>query len=185
MFSEVLTVTVSPGVHGVDGMKLPPSPSESAAIVPPCTPLLEPITLIVPSRDAGTPRNVSWVAGDAKCPFGIGNTYTGGGPLGALGAGAGFFLVFATATAAPDKHRTTRKATATIFMGLAALGILGTLYPVLTGVAHPRLAPRAPTLCLLCLVSAGQPVVGTLRREHLGRAQHLPLGAECLNFVCL
>src|SRR3984885_4912217 len=179
MFSEVLTVTVSPGVHGVDGMKLPPSPSESAAIVPPCTPLLEPITLIVPSRDAGTPRNVSWVAGDAKCPFGIGNTYTGGGPLGALGAGAGFFLVFATATAAPDKHRTTRKATATLFMGLAALGILGTLYPVLTGVAHPRLAPRAPRALrapTLCLVSAGQPVVGALRREHLGCAQHLLLG---------
>ena len=30
----VLTVTVSPGVNGVLGMKLPPSPSESASIVP-------------------------------------------------------------------------------------------------------------------------------------------------------
>lgn len=110
MFSDVVTVTVSPGVNGVDGMKLPPSPSESAAIVPAWTPLVEPITLIVPSCEAGTPRNVSWVAGEAKWPFGIGNTYTGGGPLGAFGAGAGFFVggCFALAPATAGTIRTRR-----------------------------------------------------------------------------
>ncbi len=43
-FSPVVTVTVSPGVNGVLGMKLPPWPSESAWIVPPCVPLLDPTT---------------------------------------------------------------------------------------------------------------------------------------------
>src|SRR5215831_19682085 len=31
---DVLTVTVSPGLNGVEGRKLPPLPSESASIVP-------------------------------------------------------------------------------------------------------------------------------------------------------
>ena len=43
-------------------MKLPPSPSESAAIVPAWTPLREPMTWIVPSEPAGIPRNVICVA---------------------------------------------------------------------------------------------------------------------------
>jgi hypothetical protein len=34
MFSEVCTVTTSPGVNGFDGRKLPPLPSESPSIVP-------------------------------------------------------------------------------------------------------------------------------------------------------
>ena len=37
-FSPVVTVTVSPAVNGVLGMKLPPCPSESASIVPLCAP---------------------------------------------------------------------------------------------------------------------------------------------------
>ena len=49
MFSEVLTVTVSPGVNGSLGMKLPPLPSESDSTAPACTPLLDPVTVIVPS----------------------------------------------------------------------------------------------------------------------------------------
>ena len=49
MFREVLTVTVSPGVNGVAGRKLPPSPSESETTVPVWAPLTEPVTLIVPN----------------------------------------------------------------------------------------------------------------------------------------
>ena len=59
----VVTVTVSPGVNGVEGMKLPPSPSESAAIVPVWVPLFEPTTLIAPISLAAMPRKAIWVAG--------------------------------------------------------------------------------------------------------------------------
>ena len=45
----MLTVTVSPGANGVAGMKLPPSPSESATTVPVWAPLTEPVTVIVPN----------------------------------------------------------------------------------------------------------------------------------------
>ena len=44
MFSPVVTVTVSPAVNGVLGMKLPPSPSESASIFPLWAPELDPTT---------------------------------------------------------------------------------------------------------------------------------------------
>src|SRR5580700_5190980 len=49
MFRDVLTVTVSPGANGVVGMKLPPSPSESASTEPLWAPLDEPVTVIVPN----------------------------------------------------------------------------------------------------------------------------------------
>jgi hypothetical protein len=57
------------------------------------------------------------VAGEAKWPSGIGNTYTAGGPLGAFGAGAGFFaggcLALALATAGTiRKMRNARTAAA-------------------------------------------------------------------------
>ena len=44
MFIAVLTVTVSPGAKNLEGMKLPPCPSECGCTTPVCTPLLEPIT---------------------------------------------------------------------------------------------------------------------------------------------
>ena len=113
MFSEVLTVTVSPGANGVAGMKLPPSPSESATTVPVWAPLTEPVTVIVPNWEVGTPRNVICVAGEAKWPPGIGNAYTGGGPLGFVAAGGffagGFFLVLAFAAAGAIRHRRSAK----------------------------------------------------------------------------
>jgi len=56
------------------------------------------------------PRSVICVAGEAKWPPGIGNTYTGGGPLG-FGAGAGFaggfLVVFALAPGAAIRQRRT------------------------------------------------------------------------------
>ena len=112
MFSEVPTVTVSPGANGAAGTKLPPSPSESATTVPVWAPLDEPVTVIVPSWPADTPRNVIWVAGEAKWPPGIGNTYTGGGPLGCL-AGGGCFLVLALAPPAAIRHRSSANPAAT------------------------------------------------------------------------
>lgn len=54
-------------------MKLPPSPSESPSIVPAWAPLLDPVTVIVPSCPAGTPRKAICVCGEAKWLPGIGN----------------------------------------------------------------------------------------------------------------
>ena len=72
MFRAVATVTVSLGLNGPAGMKLPPRPSESATIVPGCGPLLEPVTTTDPSWLAGRPRNVICVCGEATLPPGIG-----------------------------------------------------------------------------------------------------------------
>src|SRR5436305_13697063 len=101
MLSDVLTLTTSPAANGVAGSKLPPLPSESAWIVPGCAPLRDPVTLIVPSWLAGTPRKAICVAGEANWPPGIGNTCTGGGP--GAGFGAGGFLVLASAPAAASR----------------------------------------------------------------------------------
>src|SRR5436305_15085804 len=110
MLSDVPTVTISPAANGVAGSKLPPLPSESACTVPGCEPLRDPVTVIVPSWLAGTPRKVICVAGEANCPPGIGNTYTGGGPGG--GFGAGWRLVLAPAPLAAIRHRRTPSPTA-------------------------------------------------------------------------
>ena len=48
MFSDVVTVTVSPGVNWVNGRKLAPRPSESPRNVPLWFPLLDPTTVTVP-----------------------------------------------------------------------------------------------------------------------------------------
>jgi hypothetical protein len=56
IFSDVLTITVSPGLNGASGKKLAPRPSESPRNVPVWIPLLEPETAIGPSRVIGTPR---------------------------------------------------------------------------------------------------------------------------------
>jgi hypothetical protein len=58
MLSEVCTVTVSPAVNGVVGMKLPPCPSESDSIDPAWPPLLDPTTEIDPTWFTGIPRKV-------------------------------------------------------------------------------------------------------------------------------
>ncbi len=58
------------------------------------------------------PRNVIWVAGEAKWPPGIGNTYTGRRPARGLGGGGCFFLVLATASPAPDRHSNATRTTA-------------------------------------------------------------------------
>jgi hypothetical protein len=63
MSSRVFTVTVSPGSNALAGKKLPPSPSESAAIVPLCAPLCEPTTLMLPICEAGIPRKAICCAG--------------------------------------------------------------------------------------------------------------------------
>jgi hypothetical protein len=101
----VLTVTISPGANGVDGTKLPPSPSESPSTVPSCGPLEDPVTEIEPSCPADRPRKAIWVLGDANWLPGVGNTYTGGGPAGGLGFDGGLGLVFAPAGAATARHR--------------------------------------------------------------------------------
>src|SRR5579863_4792080 len=112
MFSEVETVTVSPGLNCVVGRKLPPSPSESALIVPAWTPLLEPVTVIWPIEAAGIPRNTSCVAGEATWPPGIGNTSTTGvaardrvRPAGAPDSANNATAATAVATAATDTTR--------------------------------------------------------------------------------
>ena len=63
------------------------------------------MTVIAPSCPAGTPRKAICVCGEAKWLPGIGNTYTGGGPLG-LGAGVGFLVGgLALAAVAPIRQR--------------------------------------------------------------------------------
>src|SRR5947209_1215950 len=57
-------------------MKLPPFPSESAVIVPACSPLCEPRTTIVPNWLVGIPRNAICVSGVTTLLPGIGNTST-------------------------------------------------------------------------------------------------------------
>ncbi len=47
-FSEVVTVTVSPGVNRVNGTKLAPRPSESPRNVPLWAPLFDPTTVTFP-----------------------------------------------------------------------------------------------------------------------------------------
>src|SRR6516165_1421612 len=79
MLSPVITVTVSPGANGWLGMKLPPSPSESAWIVPLWAPVLDPTTWTEPMLLAGMPRKVIWVWGSALFVFGSGYTLTGAG----------------------------------------------------------------------------------------------------------
>jgi hypothetical protein len=78
-FSLVVTVTVSPGVNGRLGRKLPPRPSESAAILPVCAPDLEPATRTEPICPARIPLKVICVCGSAVVVFGLGNTLTCGG----------------------------------------------------------------------------------------------------------
>src|SRR5438270_6732661 len=78
MLRCVRTVTVSPGVNALDGRKLPPLPSESPAILPPCLPLREPVTVMEPILLAGIPRNTIWACGGATWLPGIGKTYTVG-----------------------------------------------------------------------------------------------------------
>ncbi len=58
MSKPVRTVTVSPALNDVAGMKLAPSPSESPTMRPVWVPLLDPVTEMIPSWPAGTPRNV-------------------------------------------------------------------------------------------------------------------------------
>ncbi len=65
MFRWVETVTVSPDVNGLFGMKLPPRPSESGSTLPECEPLCEPRTEIEPKLLVGMPLNVIWVRGGA------------------------------------------------------------------------------------------------------------------------
>ena len=63
------------------------------------------------------PRNVICVAGEAKWPPGIGNTYTGGGPLcfgaGGFFFGGGCFLVLALAPAGAMRHSRSVRTAAT------------------------------------------------------------------------
>ena len=87
MFSEVVTVTVSPGANWVNGRKLAPRPSESPRNVPLWFPLLDPTTVTVPICVIGTPRKTIWLWGDATRLPGMGNTYTCGPARGAPGAG--------------------------------------------------------------------------------------------------
>src|SRR5579875_3629599 len=57
-------------------MKLPPSPSESASIVPEWFPDFEPVTVIVPNSLVGMPRIVICVCGVATRSLGVGKTVT-------------------------------------------------------------------------------------------------------------
>ena len=72
MLSAVVTVTVSPGVKGCAGRKLPPKPSESERSLPVCDPLRLPRTLIVPRSPIGSPLNVIPVRGAAYLAPAIG-----------------------------------------------------------------------------------------------------------------
>jgi hypothetical protein len=56
MFTDVLTVTVSPEVNPPAGTKLPPRPSESPRSLPLWLPLREPVTVMRPSWLTGIPR---------------------------------------------------------------------------------------------------------------------------------
>src|SRR6202012_1956337 len=86
MFSDVVTVTVSPGENDVVGRKLAPRPSESPRNVPAWTPLLEPATVTVPMLVIGTPRNTIWLLGEATWLPGVGNAYTCGRAVAAASA---------------------------------------------------------------------------------------------------
>src|SRR5207248_2093078 len=57
--------------------KLAPRPSESPSMRPECRPLREPVTTILPSWPAGTPRKAICVCGEATPLPGVGNTLTG------------------------------------------------------------------------------------------------------------
>ena len=72
MFSPVLTVTDSPLAKGLSGKKLPPRPSEWAAMWPGCKPVDEPLTATVPMAPALRPRKLICVPGMAQFVPGLG-----------------------------------------------------------------------------------------------------------------
>src|SRR5579884_2508876 len=63
MFSEVVTVTVSPRLNGRSGMKLAPLWSESASSFPVWVPVDDPLTCTGPIWPGATPRKVICVPG--------------------------------------------------------------------------------------------------------------------------
>ena len=87
MFSEVVTVTVSPGVNRVNGRKLAPRPSESPRNVPLCGSAPRP-----DHGDGADPRDRhapedDLALGRRHAAAGDGNTYTCGPARGDPGAG--------------------------------------------------------------------------------------------------
>src|SRR5437764_1839278 len=71
------TVTVSPGLNGLAGRKLAPSPSECDRSRPECLPVSEPVTLIPVRSFFAAPRKLICVVGDAASLPSAGKTATG------------------------------------------------------------------------------------------------------------